>query len=292
MNSESTIIIKDNSPNSERWKSWSMENINMSLPKVFRKISKYNTKCKKINKKQYEQYKKAKEILHIDKQHGGEIRKVSIIFRGIKYNFIYEKDEDLYSMFDKNDDSRCIMMSIDKDSKTASIENINGDYEGCPNGSLLLDASIKFLEVNKKEFGIDKITLSDISLKSCHGFRLKFCDMYMLTHGKTWYFAHGLVPVDKKKYKELLDTEQIIKNTPIYKITNLKKYIDIYGKEIPDDFYDKIQMIKNKSVMILFNKILSKYEKKWCKFYFNIYEKIMKDLNIKSFYGTIYLKQL
>ena len=149
-----------------------MRNYDETLPRALRRKNKNNVKKKKIskNKKQYEQYKLAKIIGgNPNKLSNSKPKKLEITFDNKKYEFIYEEDENIYTIFDKNDDSRCVMITIYSEIKTAEFDNINGDYHGCPNGSILLDVSINFLKKNKKEFDILKIVLQDKSIKSCKG---------------------------------------------------------------------------------------------------------------------------
>ena len=271
-----------------------MKNYDISLPKVFRK---YYTKKKDISKniKQYDQYKLAKLYL-FSKMSGGNPEKVEIKFEGKKYEFIYEKDENIYSIFDKNNDSRCIMISFDPETKTASINNINGDYEGCPNGSKLLDASINFLKKNKKIFDIYKIELEDKSIKTCGNVRIKFSAMYMLTHGITWYNSRGFFPydtesclIDKFAFDNMYNNKYIIENSSMSTIVNIKKYIEKYGGKNSKKINKKIDSISHKSVKYLFNLLLSKFDSELCYLYSKIYEQIMKDLGIKSLHGQSYV---
>ena len=138
-------------------------------------------------------------------------------------------------------------------------------------------------------------------MKSCYGKSIRFGDMYMLIYGQTWYLTYGFIPYDSNNRQ--IDTyslniakknKYIIRNTKINQIVNLKKYIYKYEK----NEYEINRIIKiiddmqNQNISEFFKMLLSKYDETSCSLFYNIYLKIMADLNIVSMHGKSYYMKL
>ncbi|AYV77632.1 MAG: hypothetical protein Dasosvirus15_5 [Dasosvirus sp.] len=97
----------------------------------------------------------------------------------------------------------CVVIFIDQDEKFAYIENISY-FDKCVRsgmprtrgGSLLLRLALDFIrEYLKPKFDLQYIQLKDNSFVYCKQVRdkIEFCNMYMLSHGDTWYGKYGFV---------------------------------------------------------------------------------------------------
>jgi len=234
------------------------------------------------------------------KQVGGNLpKKVSMTIDKKIYDFVYERDNgiDFYMLYDENDDKRCVMIIIDGKKHVAIIENLNGDYSSCPNGSKLMMATMTFLKHNKNKLDINKVVLSDTSLKNCFGYTIRFGDMYLLLNGKTWYMSFGFLPYDSAsddKDRESLSiavkNNVILNKTLVKDVINLKKYVSEFA---PKDFdIKKIDEMKNEKLSLYLKWMLQDYDKGTCKLFYNIYRKIMIDLNIQSLYKQSFYKKL
>jgi hypothetical protein len=234
---------------------------------------------------------------------GGLPKKITVELKNNKYNFVHEKDDnfDIYMIYDVNDNHRCNMILIDSNENTAIIQNISGDFTGCPNGSKLLDVSIKFLKENKKIFNINQIRLKDNALKKCNGLNIKFGDMYLLLYGKTWYMSRGFIPygegfknnIHKERLRSAVKNFKIMEIARVKNVFKLKKYIKKYGSnedikkfsKIVDDYPD---MLIKKFIGLM----LKKYNDDTCKLFYNIYQEIMFDLGLISLHETSFFKKI
>lgn len=220
-----------------------------------------------------------------------------------KYVLIYEQDDKfhLYMLYDDSKKNKCITIIIDQDEKNAIIENLSGDFRDCPKGSKLLQIAIKFLKENKKEFNIKTITLTDMATKACFGKSIIFADMFTLLYGQTWYMKHGFLPHDtfnnilnEKQLEKAKKNKEIMEKAKISDIPQLTNYIKKYGS---DDFdagklVEKIKKIPNCRVTSFLKWLLKSYNTHSCTLFYNIYQKIMRDLDVKTLYGTSFFMKI
>ncbi len=247
-----------------------MKNYDETLPKPFRMKSKYNVEKKKLTDND-SQYNLINNIFDKTKP-----KKISIDFDKKTYEIIYDKN--VYVIFYK---LTYIIITINEN--IASINNIIGHKNQYFEKSLF-EMTIKFIKENEEELDISSIMIHDTTYKIYKNKKLKFCDLYMLTHGETWYYKHGFYPCDDKIFEKMIISKNIINNTIISQVKNLSKYIDKYGGNKKKEINNNINIIKNKNIKELFRLL----EKEYLELYYKIYKKIMKELKIDSFFGINY----
>jgi hypothetical protein len=224
-------------------------------------------------------------------------------------------------LYDDRNMYACIMILIDVKQKGAVIENINGDYQGCPNGSKILKIAIEFIKHNKNILNVDKIILTDTASKNCYGKKIVFGDMYTLLYGITWYTKHGFRPYDSTIQRTDMERVKIINNnklimadTKISDIKNLRKYLDEFYNSLPD----KPIIYKNRSDIVQSSKKTFNYKKlknyikerpnsklfgfiqtllkiyniDSCSFFYSSYKKIMSDIKLTSLRGYTFFMRI
>ncbi len=123
----------------------------------------------------------------------------------------------------------------------------------------------------------------------------------MLIYGQTWYLTYRFIPYDSNNRQ--IDTyslniakknKYIIRNTKINEIVNLKKYIYKYcnNQHEINRIIKIIDDMQNQNISEFFKMLLSKYDETSCSLFYNIYLKIMADLNIVSMHGKSYYMKL
>ena len=117
----------------------------------------------------------------------------------------------------------CIIIFIDSSDRNAIIMNISNE-KGCvqegmiyrEGGKILVQIAIKYLKTYKDKFNINRILLTDRSYVLCSNniidkskqvikHNMFLSDLYMLTHGDTWYGKFGFRPFDIVNNRELYD---------------------------------------------------------------------------------------
>lgn len=285
-----------------------MDAINFYVANYYKMNNDFNK-----NKQPFVKFYKAKKYFLIkysrycsDKinQSGGAYpKKVKIVVKNKTYKFVYQRGDNdnkhLYMLYDDKDNERCVMIFIDEQEENAVIENINGDYQACPNGSKLLESTIKFLKEYASDLKIKRIVLADNSMKKCFGKSIKFSDMYSLLYGITWYASRGFLPYDQDKRsidKDLLKihnrNKDIIGSTYVKDVINLEKYLVKYGKINSNSAKNIINKFKDKTIYKFFHNILKNYDELTCTLFYNIYQKVMYDLNIQSMYGRTFFMEV
>jgi hypothetical protein len=230
-------------------------------------------------------------------------------YKNEKYVFFKSKDNinTIYSIKELNDEKEmdCILISIEKNTKTAIINNISG-YEKCINdnrqinGSDLLDVSIDFIKFLKNKYDLKKIRLKDNSFKSCKGGKkIELSRFYILLYGHTWYGSRGFRPYTKKIGINVLAEYDINlninKRTKIKHAVNLVKYLEeFYNKNTDKDKLIKWKNIIDENILFIKNnpevnlgkyleKFLKDYDKN-CIIFSSFYEKLFVDLEYADFY--------
>ena len=234
------------------------------------------------------------KIIHT--QNGGTFPKKINVSIGDK-EFILEQgiEKGMFILLNKTRDQDCLTIVIDPIAKLAIIHEISGYHETCPSGSVLLELAIKCIKENKNILGVDKIVLTDNSLKSCSGIRVKFSDMYMLMYGKTWYMMHKFYPydintnnIDKDNSKYAILNYNILSNASINELLDLLNWVEKYGENIKEDLINKITIEPNIKIYKFIKWLLESPDKNKCYFFSNIYQKIIKILNLTSFRGKTF----
>lgn len=188
---------------------------------------------------------------------------------------------------------------MDIENKIAEIHGI-GNHPTCVKtntlnvGSTLLKITLKMLKNYKDKLGINKIVLSDNSIKTCgkhpHSYNIILSKMLILLSGDTWYGKYGFRPYDnnKNKINKLLTDEynknkKIIENITI-KDANILKYIEMTRKSSLIE--DTKILLKNNPTYLLkdFIKNFIKDYDKICKYFALFYEQLFKDIGLYDFH--------
>lgn len=232
---------------------------------------------------------------------------IKMDYNGEKFIFDNNIDDNVYFMRTIDEQEDCIILSINKKSKTVNINNINADtvqpcFQKITNkkGTFLLEIAIKFAKKLKKERIIDvtMITLTDNSKKHCLVKDHKsviFSDLRQIISGDTFYGKHGFVPVyeeDKDKYKK---NKTVLSRLSIKDI-NFEKYINKYNKDgmkINKQSLDRLlTFIKDNQNMKIskFFDILSDNEsfENNCGLIDFLIKKIYRKYDLDSMYGIVY----
>ena len=220
------------------------------LKNKIRQILLNNTVYKyKMNKTQYDTLKNLKNFSLLEKQLKGGSENLTI-----KYNneeFIFTKLDDSqtsllsYILQAKNKDAECVIITIDKETNIASIDNLSTDSLKCTTqkiiyvGTFLVDLTIKLIKKYKDKFKIKKILLSDHSSLYCSQIKknISLADLYTLKHGTTFYGKFGFIPYNsdptlinnvesnRKLNKKFNKNKEIIKNLKV-KDSKLLYYLE------------------------------------------------------------------
>lgn len=88
----------------------------------------------------------------------------------------------------------CGSIWIDKDDRIGILQNFGANAkcakEGLPDsgtGIIQMKFIIRYLKENKDRLHIDTLQLSDDSYITCKNAKIPLADLYMITHGNTWY---------------------------------------------------------------------------------------------------------
>jgi hypothetical protein len=193
-------------------------------------------------------------------------------------------DEDYYILLSESyDEFDCISIVINKENKVGEIHGI-GNFKSClidsntKVGSTLLKITIKMLKKYKDTFGINKIVLTDNSVKKCQSNKedIKLSHMLILLTGDTWYGKYGFRPINVKTYNydeiliENYNNNKFIINKITIKEANIMKYI---------------KMTKNKDVINAVEKILEKNENMLLK---DFLQKFLKEYEVTCQYFSVF----
>jgi hypothetical protein len=119
----------------------------------------------------------------------------------------------------KNNDSDCVVISIDKELNQVSIDNLTTNKLQCSNsiinniGSHLIELTIKLLNKYKNKFNINKVLISDHSFLFCSKSKVNIilADLYTLKHGITFYGKFGFVLYDNNPILNITSTIKLNK---------------------------------------------------------------------------------
>jgi hypothetical protein len=242
----------------------------------------------------------------------------TITYRNLKFKFlVYQnKNKHITIKITNKKHIECIIIFIDSSDRNAIIMNISNE-EGCiqegmiykEGGKILVQIAIKYLKTYKDKFNINRILLSDMSFVKCTNNisekskrNMILSDLYMLTHGDTWYGKFGFKPFDvinnepsRDGIIEYVTSKKIINNIKLKDYNKLYKLIIEADKSLNINYFKenelKLFMKDNQNSLIKdILKILFKKKFPFCIIFEYIKRTIMNDLNIKSFHEkTLYL---
>lgn len=212
---------------------------------------------------------------------------------------------------------QCVLIMIDTIHKCAIIHGITyhkdlkcfsktqaNSFGSELGGKFLLKLSFALIKEVKDHYNLKYITLTDNSRKLCESVNdlIDLDAFYMFTHGETWYGKYGFVPfnssnektdksvVSDYKYNQKIVKETLVKDTNIFKY--IKRAIKKYKLNLKIDDLDKLEKkYNNLSIMKCIKDLVAKYDQN-CTIFYYMYEKLMKDLNMKNLHGRPYWKKL
>ena len=271
--------------------------IDIQMRYIHRYIGSHNWKTGKKN-----------DILNNDYQLGGSLEKEFFInYSGhtFRFNILYEQKTTTILVLSSTDDD-CVSVEIVKKYAEANIGGIS-TYANCSEeglkypgaGTILLKLILKYLKKNKKELGINRISLQDNSFIKCDDFdkNISLSRLHFVTKGNSWYGKYGFLPYDaferlpsKKLLKKYKNNNHIFKHLSIDKnwikkmvigaVTELKLSNE-YVITI-DSYVDSDKILLRSFIIMLMEK--SKKHKKICKIVWYILEKVFDSDKITDFY--------
>jgi hypothetical protein len=235
-------------------------------------------------------------------QYGGG-KSLKVTYDGNEYKF--EKIEingEYYALYTSNEEE-CVAIVIDIENKTGEIHGI-GNNPTCIKtntlnvGSTLLKITIKILKKYKDKLGINKIVVTDNSIKICGKYDIKLSIMLILLSGDTWYGKYGFRPYNNRKNEidELLN-EMYKKNKEIIdkltiKEANILKYIEMTGKI---SLIEETKLVLKNNPNYLLRDFIKSFIKdfdKTCKYFALFYEQLFIDINLTDFHQRYFGLQL
>ena len=221
-----------------------------------------------------------------------------ITYKDLEYKYTQINDEDYYILYSK-DDFDCASVIIDRENKVGEIHGI-GNFKSCLSetntkvGSTLLKITIKMLKKYKDEFGINKIVLTDNSIKKCGRKDIILAHMLMLLNGNTWYGSYGFRPIyiNNYDYNKILikkyNDNQLIINKITIKEANILKYIKMTKN---DEIMKAVEKIYEKNEDMLLKIFLQKFLKEFdstCYYFYKFYEQLYNDIGLENFYKLFF----
>jgi len=217
----------------------------------------------------------------------------------IQYNnntYIFEEvmDKDHYILYSK-DEVECVIIIIEKNDKVAEIHGI-GNNKLCLKetntniGSTLLKITLKMLEKYQTKLKINKILLTDNSLKKCNNENIKLSIMLTLLTGDTWYGKYGFRPYDDTLIQYYENNKKIM-NTITLKDINLIKYLEMTS--LDKNIIEKTKKFINKHQIMLVKDYLSRFLKEYdktCKYFYDFYFTLFIDLRLYDFHHRVFVK--
>ena len=277
--------------------------MSFNLPYNIKKIIYKNSQLLRDNKISIKKFLNKKSIYvesklnnFNNKQNGGG--DIIITYNNNEYKYTQINDEDYYILYSK-DEFDCVSVVIDKENKVGEIHGI-GNFESClidtntNIGSTLLKITIKMLKKYKKELDINKIVLTDNSIKKCGKKDIILAHMLMLLNGNTWYGKYGFRPikVNNYEYNKILikkyNNNQLIINKITIKEANILKYIKMKkNKEVIN--YFEIIYYKNENMLLkdFLQKFLKEFDKT-CYYFYKFYEELYYDIGLENFYKLFF----
>lgn len=271
----------------------------------------------KINKTRNELIKNLKNFGLLEQQLKGGGKNLTVEYNNETFIFIKLDNEYstivTYVLQAKNNDSDCIVISIDKELNRASIDNLTTNELQCSNsivnniGSHLIELTIKLLKKYKNKFNINKILISDHSFLFCSKAKvnINLADLYTLKHGITFYGKFGFIPYDNNPILNMISTinsnktlnKKFNKNKEIIKIlkvcdSKLLDYLEKFQTKIKYDISKIIDYVKQNQ-----NKLLSEIIKtlsskdnfeNTCEILNYIIPKLIKLNNLTSFHNKAF----
>jgi hypothetical protein len=221
-----------------------------------------------------------------------------IEYEGNPYTYTQINDEYYYILYSK-DEFDCVSIIIDKENKVGEIHGI-GNYKSCLAdtnvniGSKLLKITIELFKQNKNYFEINKIILTDNSIKQCGKENIKLAHMLILLTGNTWYGKYGFRPINNNNYEynkilnEKYNNNQLIIDNITIKQANILYYIKMTNDATIIFASQKIfETNENLLLKDFLKKFLRNYDNT-CYFFSLFYEQLYSDLGLENFHRLLF----
>jgi len=229
---------------------------------------------------------------------GGE--DLTINYKNNEYTYTQLNDEFYYILY-SYDEFDCVSVIIDKENKVGEIHGI-GNFKSClidsntNVGSTLLKITIKMLKKYKDLLEINKIVLTDNSVKKCEANSedIKLSHMLILLTGDTWYGKYGFRPINVNTYKhneilnENYNNNKLIMNKITIKEVNIMKYINMTKDK---NVINAVEKILEKNENMLLKDFLQKFLKNYditCQYFSLFYERLYNDVKLEKFYKLFF----
>ena len=236
----------------------------------------------------------------------GGSKEYSIEYLDEKY--IFHELDDKYSsvksliLLAKDNDNNCVVLTIDKSSNIASIDNLTSTNLKCSTtlinevGKHLVKITLSLIKKYNYKFNIKRILLTDNSFIFCESIKknINLADLQVLKSGQTFYGSLGFRPYNddiemnkklERKYKNNIKIIDELKVIDSKIISYFNKYIKKYGSNI--DLEELIKFTKeNQNIKLKeFIKIISTRElfNTFCNLFDYIVPKIMGKNKLTSF---------
>jgi hypothetical protein len=260
--------------------------------------------CKNINQvininKYIDKYKNDKE----------EYKIIIIVYKNINYTFKIYHDNEIayYYLFrtnDNNENLACVHIIVDKNNNICEIHNILYHKDCMPTaemndkkGSILMKIALILINKIKDKYKINKIYLTDNSKKICKNKEIELHKMLTLLTGTTWYGKYGFIPVNKILRKQFEQNKNIIENTNLKDVPQLKKYLIKILKNKNDKILEKIMISYDQAIKI--NSKLNKYLQFFlhnydnnCYIFYLFYEQLYTDLKLTNMGNQQFIKEI
>lgn len=222
----------------------------------------------------------------------GDNTKLKLTYNDAEYIYEESMNKNYYILYSK-DEIDCIVVVIDKDKKIAEINSI-GSYTSCLDDvninvhSTLLKITFNMLKKYKDKFNINKILLTDNSLKKCHNKNIILSIMLILLTGDTWYGKYGFRPSTQRLIKKYENNKKIM-NTITLKDVDLIKYLLM--TKLDEKVIESSKKFIEKHSSMLLKDYLSKFIKEYdntCIYFYDFYEELFDDLRLYNFYKNTF----
>ncbi len=222
-----------------------------------------------------------------DQTGGGTNKTFKIKYHNKEYKFQQAMDEIYYVLYTTGD-LEWVSIIIDKEKREAEIHSI-GNYKSCLQesnvnvGSTLLKITLKMLQKFKDKLNINKISLTDNSIKKCNNKDIILSTMLILLTGDTWYGKYGFRP--RKNLITKYENNKKIMNTITLKDIDLIKYLKMTKLNEKVIEASKIFIENHQSLLVkdYLTRFIKEYDKT-CEYFYDFYEKLFEDLELYDFY--------
>ena len=260
---------------------------------------------------------------YINQVGGDKPTTLLVTYNDLIYKFEKSFIDDNHYILYSTDELECVSILIDSDNKIAEIHGIS-NYKTCVIttlsnthiGSTMLKIALKMLKKYKTILGINKIMLTDNSIKYCDNIRIELPMMLILLSGETWYGntknfcgcprnknhydfclygRHGFRPFNNninKIYNEDYNKNIEIMNKITILEANILKYIMLTNKESLINNVKKLVIENPKYLLKDFIKLFLTDYDKTCKYFNLFYNDLFKDIGLTNFRGLTFILNL